>query len=507
MDRADNIILAALIIASLTAVYLLPTFNQSAENPTLPANISSYVSHAPILIMSNSGFNASNGVVSGMGADSDPYIIEGWDINASTVDGIYIQDTNLSFIVRNCYVHGGGRDRIGIQLSICSNGKLIDNHCSNNYYGIGLFSTNITVNNNTCSNNLYGIGLSSSSNNTLSNNSCNSNEYVGIGVYSSSNNNILINNTCNSNNNYGIALYLASNSILKNNTCSSNNYFDIYLASSSNNTLDNNTCSNTWGGIYLASSSNNILSGNIMIGDGILIGGSSISRWNTHNIDTSNTVNGRPVYYYKNQSGITVPTGAGEIILANCTDSIIENQSLGDSNVGIELGYSSRITVTNNSCSNNKIGIILYSSSNNTIFRNLMENNAGYGVSISSGSNNRIWNNTFTDNNGAGSSYNSEHIQAYDNGTSNWWNTSGTHHSYGNYWSDWTRLDANHDGIIDNPYTISGGVGAKDYYPLTAEPISRTPTSIIIVVIIIAVVMVALVALLVIILLVRKKKP
>jgi hypothetical protein len=95
-------------------------------------------------------------------------------------------------------------------------------------------------------------------------------------------------------------------------------------------------------------------------------------------------------------------------------------------------------------------------------------NNTGYGVYIWSGSNNnRIWNNTFIGNNGAGSAYNSTHTQSYDDGTSNRWNSSGSLHGYGNWWSDWQTQDIVPPfGIADSPYDISGSAGAKDYYPL-----------------------------------------
>ncbi|MDI6917068.1 MAG: hypothetical protein QMC80_04655, partial [Thermoplasmatales archaeon] len=40
-------------------------------------------SHNPIRIWSNSDFTSENGVSSGSGTEADPYIIEGWDIDAS----------------------------------------------------------------------------------------------------------------------------------------------------------------------------------------------------------------------------------------------------------------------------------------------------------------------------------------------------------------------------------------------------------------------------------------
>jgi hypothetical protein len=103
-----------------------------------------------------------------------------------------------------------------------------------------------------------------------------------------------------------------------------------------------------------------------------------------------------------------------------------------------------------------------------------MRDNHGYGVLISSGSNtNTIWNNTFYHNNGASDTYESSHVQACDDGTSNWWNSTN---GYGNYWSDWTTPDdVPRYGIVDVPYDITGSAGAKDYYPLTASEVPTEP--------------------------------
>ena len=370
----------------------------------IPARIA-YTTHSPILIIGNGGFTNESGVVWGSGTESDPYIIEGWDINSSTANGIDLQNTYAHFTVRACHVHDGGLSYYGVSLFNCVNGTLENNHCSNNVCGIRLYSgsNNNTLNNNNCSDNSDGIAVSSGKNNTISN------------------------NTCCSNNVYGIVLTWSSDSTLSNNTCYSNNECGIYLFySSSSNPLSNNTCSNNGYGIYLHSSSDSTLSNNTCSNNGY------------------------------------------GIVLAWSSDSTLSNNTCSSNNVyGIHLYYSSGgNTLSNNTCSSNNVyGIFLYSSSGNTLNNNTCVSNGWYGVYLFYSSNNRIWNNTFYHNNGAGDAFDPLHIQAYDDGLNNWWNSTD---GYGNYWSDWTAPDVVPPyGIVDVPYDIAGSAGAKDYYPLT----------------------------------------
>ena len=157
---------------------------------------------------------------------------------------------------------------------------------------------------------------------------------------------------------------------------------------------------------------------------------------------------------------------AGISLYSSQNNTLVNNNCSSNVFYGIFLGASNNNTLVNNNCSSSDLwGIYLTFSSNcNNISWNLICNNAEYGVYVLTGSSNRICNNTFIGNNGATGTYDGSHAQARDNGTNNWWNSTD---GYGNYWSDWTTPDSNHDGIVDVPYSIAGSAGAKDYYPLT----------------------------------------
>ncbi|MCK4757266.1 MAG: right-handed parallel beta-helix repeat-containing protein [Thermoplasmata archaeon] len=366
----------------------------------------SYIISTPFRINSNADFLTSPKVSGGGGTEFDPWIIEGWDINGTGYGYcLYIGNTTDHFEVRGCYLHD-------------ASGNLADYFWNS---GITLFNVQ---------------------NGSVTNNVANSN-YRGIRIDLSDNNNIT-NNTASSNDNYGIEISTSDNNNIINNNANSNTFYGIEISTSNNNNITNNNILDNRVGILQFICWNTNITNNTMVGDGIIIFGPSLTEWNTHSIDSSNTVNGKPVYFWKNQTGGTVPTGAGQVILANCTNVVIEKQNISNCTIAIELGFSSNNVITNNTVSDNFDGIYLYDSINNTLYHN-----------------NLIGNNN----------------QAFDDGANFWDNG---YPGGGNHWSDYAGIDNNNginqdilgfDGIGDTPYTnIGGGAGAQDNYPLM-EPI------------------------------------
>ncbi|UCG69446.1 MAG: right-handed parallel beta-helix repeat-containing protein [Thermoplasmata archaeon] len=183
------------------------------------------------------------------------------------------------------------------------------------------------------------------------------------------------------NTSYGIYLSSSHCNNIDNNFFFANNQSGIRVSYSIRNNINNNFFSKMGSVLYrrysinLYHSNETYVSDNMMIGEGIYISGDLLANWNTHNIDVSNTLNGKPLYYWKNQTAGKIPSGAGQVILANCTNINIENQTLMNGSFGISLGFSSCNNISNNFVLNNFEGIYLWHSDRNNITRNNVSNN------------------------------------------------------------------------------------------------------------------------------------
>jgi len=145
------------------------------------------------------------------------YIIKGWDINCSSQDGIVIRNVNIYFVIKDCYIHNGGRNHDGIVFYNVTNGIIEYNIITRNGNGV-MFrsqypgkenSDNNIISNNSITYNNDGInfehtGMGWHSMNSIHFNDISSNDR-GIYMIMSSENQILCNKIV-SNNGYGIQL-------------------------------------------------------------------------------------------------------------------------------------------------------------------------------------------------------------------------------------------------------------------------------------------------------------
>ena len=217
---------------------------------------------------------------------------------------------------------------------------------------------------------------------------------------------------------YGAGIYLKNVEYcnISGNTAS-NNGCGINLHYSSDCTISHNNALNNWGGIWLYFSNNNTL------------------------IDNAASINWCGIgLWHSNNNGIIGNTASNS----------------SDEGNGIFLYHSNHTIINDNTISNNINGIYLDSSNNNTLLANIVSNNYWYGIILESSSNNSIHHNNLIN-----STINHTNFNAYDTGINAW--DSG---SSGNYYSDYTGTDPDGDGIGEDQYSIPGGGGSIDRYPL-----------------------------------------
>jgi parallel beta-helix repeat protein len=366
--------------------------------------------------------------------------IVGMDIDG-TPTGQLILANCTGFNIKNLYINNTDS---GIQIFESKDFNISTNEIHFNLYeGIRVLdSLNITIFNNNISYNDDGIYLDTTPGSRMYNNHIFRNRGNGILSEYSSDDNIFENNTVEDNEKNGIIPKSSADCVIKNNRISRN----------------------IWSGMYIHTSTNTDVQNNIMVNDGIFVGGGpGVSIYNTHNIPMNNLVNGKPVIYFKDLNGIVIDgLAVGQIILANCVDIEIRNLQLSNTDNGILLGYSSNVDIIGNIIWNNRYGIHMDSSSNNNIIRNTMSAHLSYGLYMWSSSDNIIYHNNFFGNT----------KQVRDNRNDNIWND--VYPSGGNYWSDLSPISdefsgvnqniPGHDGINDSYYVAD--VGSVDDYPL-----------------------------------------
>jgi hypothetical protein len=420
------------VILVLTAVLLTSV---TVVNPIFP-RVLALQNHPYVLIVGNNGFTSANGVTSGTGTATDPYVISGWNISAVTVSrarpGTYvhveIDNTTAYFIIRNISVDGSvnGNGQAAI-ISGVSNGRVessnITAYCQ---APPGLFC-------------YPGLTVQSSTNVTLSGDIINQLSAGGdtnlvlqgstigpFGYYAGAGDSLDVNGCQH--------CLISGNSIVSSGSFKVSGGSDVTIA-------NNNISADTQGGNWATPLS-------VLGGGGMRITGNTVMGGVGDNVDLDRVSNAT-VSQNKVKMTAASPYGDG---------------------TGIAILSSSNVQVSQNSvvdtCCVNGIGILVGVSFNisPTDIR-IFENNvtqAHTGISLQSATNVTIYHNNLFGNT----------VQATDDkpGSNRWDNG---YPSGGNYWSNYNGGDncsgpqqnicPSPDGIGDTPYSFNS---AQDRYPL-----------------------------------------
>jgi len=198
----------------------------------------------------------------------------------------------------------------------------------------------------------------------------------------------------------GIYLECSDNNYLINNRVEKNEQ-GIYLFFSNNNTLIGNNVTDNFRGITLAFCKHVTMRYNFMSKNRYSFSvGQARIQFYEHDIDTSNTINGRPIYYLLNRENETVPLDAGCVYVVDSVNVTVENLTITNCEFGIVLAYSENCIIRNNTVFTNYHGICLDRSNSNLIANNNASNNGQGGIFLYWSHQNLLINNTATNNRG-----------------------------------------------------------------------------------------------------------
>lgn len=247
----------------------------------------------------------------------------------------------------------------------------------------------------------YHNGIELSSRNVTITNIVISGFFSGISLDSSYYNKI-VNNTILGSKDCGIKLYASNYNILVNNTVMNTNEA-ISLEQSSFNSLSGNRVANNVYGISLFVGKNNKLRNNAMIANEYsFFVGYFYREYYVQDVDTSNTVDGKPVYYWINRRSETIPLDAGCAVVVNSSEITVKNLIVRNNEAGITLAYTTNSLIENVTAIHNGAGINLDHSDFNVITKNKVTSSRGAGIGLIQSAHNTLSNNIALNTTGAG---------------------------------------------------------------------------------------------------------
>ena len=159
-----------------------------------------------------------------------------------------------------------------------------------------------------------------------------------------------------------------SNNVISDNNITSWNYgvqLHSYYGAVTDTTISNNRIEGgVWGGLIVSSWPGLSVTDNTFVDSGLRLTGDDPNQWHAYEV-TNNTVNGRPLYYFRDQTDLVVPSDAGQVILFNCSDFDVSGLNLGSATVGVTAAFCQGGEIAANSIAGvGYAGILLNGSTN-----------------------------------------------------------------------------------------------------------------------------------------------
>lgn len=200
----------------------------------------------------------------------------------------------------------------------------------------------------------------------------------------------------------GTVVHVLADNVSVNKFTIQNGERGIFLYCSEENTITSNRILNNSEGLILFFSGSNTLTNNTMINNGYNFGlmGEFRKYLPSHFIqyvDASNTVDGKPVYYWVNQHNKQIPFNAGYVALISSTNITARDLDLNRNGQAVLFAYTNGSKVESINASQNKQGIVLVESFNNEIYGNTMTKN-DQGIYLQGSHDNSISENTILNN-------------------------------------------------------------------------------------------------------------
>ncbi|MCW4009549.1 MAG: pectinesterase family protein [Candidatus Bathyarchaeota archaeon] len=280
--------------------------------------------------------------------------------------------------------------RSGIYLLNANNCSLTNNIIVNCTYGVVIdASTNVTMRNNNLTGNEYSFGVSASGASHYAHDIDCSNSVNGKPIYYwvGKSGSVVPSDA-------GYVALVNCTNITVDNLQLSGNYNGLVLANTQQSTIKDNTLTENYEGLRMVYSSSNVFKNNKMADNIFNLNADSYA----NDFDSSNKLDGKPVYMWINQHDRTVPTDAGYVALINCTGITVKNLNLSSGlGVGILLKNTNNSVVTQNTLTNQNCGIKLLSSSGNTVTQNNVSDSYD-GIILELSADNYIFGNDFKGN-------------------------------------------------------------------------------------------------------------